>query len=145
MKNILVLCDVLEETAPLIEQANILATAFKSKVWLIHVAAPNPDFVGYEPGPQHERDFKASKLRKEHTFLQKEAEKLRNSGIDAKSLLLEGPTAETILKKTSELSIDLLILGHHSHGKVYKTLHGSVSDEIIRKAPCPLLLIPDNK
>ena len=34
----------------------------QSRVSVIHVAAPNPGFAGYEVGPQHVRDWRAEEL-----------------------------------------------------------------------------------
>ena len=47
MKNILVTVNFEEkETNILINKAVELAEKFGSKIWLIHIAAPDPDFVG---------------------------------------------------------------------------------------------------
>ena len=37
---------------------------------------------------------------------------------------------------------DLLVLGSHGHGRVRHTVLGSVSEECIRKAACPVVVIP---
>lgn len=70
IKNILVAIDFNETVGELLSYAEALAIKFDAKIWVLHVAAPNPDFVGYEPGPQYIRDFKADELREEHRSLQ---------------------------------------------------------------------------
>jgi len=62
MKNILVTIDFDVQTTLLIDSAYKLANAFDSKIWLVHIAAPNPDFAGYEVGPQYIRDSRAHEL-----------------------------------------------------------------------------------
>ena len=57
--------------ATTLNKAFQLAKSFDSKLWLMHIAAPNPDFVGYEAGPQYIRDNRGTELRKEHKLLQK--------------------------------------------------------------------------
>ena len=37
---------------------------------------------------------------------------------------------------------DLLVLGSHGHSRVRHTVLGSVSEECIRKAACPVVVIP---
>ena len=37
---------------------------------------------------------------------------------------------------------DLLVLGSHGHGRVRRTVLGSVSEEVIYKASCPVVVIP---
>ena len=70
MKNILVTIDLEDHAEQLIGHAAEWAKAFGAKVWLMHVAAPDPDFVGYEVGPQYIRDGRAEELREEHRMLQ---------------------------------------------------------------------------
>ena len=64
MKNILVTIDFNENEKLLIDKAFQLAEPFDSKIWLIHIAAPDPDFIGYKVGPQYIRDSRASDLKK---------------------------------------------------------------------------------
>lgn len=70
MKNILVTIDFEEKGQVLIEKAAELAEKFNAKLWLVHVAAPDPDFIGYDVGPQYVRDVLAKDLRNEHKLLQ---------------------------------------------------------------------------
>jgi len=69
MKNILVSIDFDEHTEQLINRTAELAGKYNSIVWILHVAAPDPDFVGLEVGPQYIRDHKAAELKKEHKLL----------------------------------------------------------------------------
>jgi nucleotide-binding universal stress UspA family protein len=39
-------------------------------------------------------------------------------------------------------SADLLVLGSHGHSRVRRTVLGSVSEECIREATCPVVVIP---
>ena len=63
MKNILAALELKGDTNPVLRQAADLAEACGAKLWLLHVAAPDPDFVGYEPGPQYIRDIRAETLK----------------------------------------------------------------------------------
>ncbi|NNF75275.1 MAG: universal stress protein [Flavobacteriaceae bacterium] len=142
MKNILVSIDFNTDENLLLDHAYQLAKAFGSKVWILHIAAPNPDFVGFKAGPQFMRDMRASELRKEHKTLQNYALELKAKGIDTEALLIQGPTIEMLLEETEKLNIDLFIIGHHEHSFLYKLFVGSVSDKIIQKSKIPLLIIP---
>lgn len=145
MKNILVTIDFDGHEQTLINKAVELAKKFHSKVWILHIAAPNPDFVGYEAGPQHERDFRANKLREEHKTLQQYSQALTQKGIDAEALLIQGATVETIIEKAHTLQIDLIIAGYSDHGFLYNALIGSVSKQIIQKSNIPVLIVPLNE
>ena len=56
MQNILVPVDFSAVTQRVLEHVVPLARAFKSTLWLLHVAAPDPDFAGYEAGPESVRE-----------------------------------------------------------------------------------------
>jgi nucleotide-binding universal stress UspA family protein len=134
MKNILVPLDFDKEVQRLIDTALEFAEKFHSKIWVIHVAAPDPEFIGYDVGPQYIRDNRAEKLREEHKLLQKYTKQIKASGIEAEALLIQGRTLESILDECTKLNIDLAIIGHHKHS--------NLSLSIIKKSKIPVLIIP---
>ena len=142
MKNILVTIDFEEKAISLVEKAVEIAEKFNSKVWIVHIAAPDPDFISYEPGPQYIRDSRAEELRKEHRVIQNYTKMLTDKGIDAEGLLIQGPTQEMILSESEKLNIDLIIIGHHEHGLLYKLFAGSVATQVINKSNIPVLTVP---
>ncbi|WP_178987306.1 universal stress protein [Winogradskyella schleiferi] len=142
MKNILVTIDLKGNEQLLIDQASKLAEKFEAKVWIIHIAAPDPDFVGYSVGPQYIRDNLATELRKEHRLLQNYSVQLEKKGIESEGLLVQGPTLEMILEEADKLKIDLIISGYQDHGFFYKALYGSVSNSLIKESNIPVLIVP---
>lgn len=142
MKNILCPVNYSNHAEKIINEAATFARAFGSKLWIIHVAAPDPDFVGHETGPQYQRDWIASKLREEHRYIQDEANRLEKEGLQVTPLLLQGATVETILHEIDKLNIDLVVMGSHGHGTFYSILVESVSKEVIKKVKCPVVIIP---
>ena len=142
MKNILVPIDFSSISESVVDVAETLAECFSAKLWLVHVASPDPDFVGYDAGPQSVRDQLADHLRDEHQRLQATAAELRETGIDVTARLVQGPTAEKILAEAEQHAADLIVMGSHGHGAVHRALMGSVSERVLRKAACPVTLIP---
>ncbi|WP_033960357.1 universal stress protein [Psychroserpens jangbogonensis] len=142
MKNILVTVDFNRNEQLLVDKAFQLAERFDSKIWLIHIAAPNPDFVGYEVGPQCIRDNRASELRKEHKLLQEQSNELNKKGVKAEGLLIQGATIEMIMEESKKLNVDLIFAGHHEHSFLYKAFVGSVSGKILKKSKIPVLIVP---
>ncbi|GAB5525882.1 MAG: hypothetical protein Roseis2KO_37540 [Roseivirga sp.] len=71
IKQILVAVELTPEDTATLSMAINLAKAFSAKLWLLHVAQPDPEFVGYEVGPQYIRDSRAEELRREHRLIQK--------------------------------------------------------------------------
>jgi nucleotide-binding universal stress UspA family protein len=144
MKNILVTIDFNSMEQLLVDKAFQLAEKFDSKIWLLHIAAPDPDFVGYEVGPQYIRDFRASELRKEHKLLQGFTDALKKKGTNAEGLLVQGATIEVIMEEAKKLNADLIITGHQEHSFLYQAFMGSVSRETMKKSKIPVLIVPSN-
>ena len=119
-----------------------LLLAFKSKVFLLHVAAPDPDFVTYEAGPPSERDSVAQHLREDHRSLQTMEARLNEQGLDATAMLVQGATAQKILEEVQRLNADCVVMGSHGHSAMYELLVGSTTEAVVRKAACPVLLVP---
>ena len=141
-KNIMVAVDFNDSIGELMVYADNFAQKFDSKVWVLHVADPEPDFVGYEPGPQYIRDVKAEEYREEHHNLQEICKNFLSKSVQAEALLIQGSTVETVLKEAQKLQIDLLIVGTHKHSFLHNLWNENVSMELLKKADIPMLTIP---
>lgn len=142
MKNILTPVDLKAETGHVLDQAKSLAQALGAKLWVLHVAAPEPDFVGYEQGPQYIRDIRAGTLRGERGELQQITSGLTAQGIAAQPLLVMGPTAETILGEAERLDVDLIIMGTHGRRGLAKAFMGSTCDDVLRANRFKVFVVP---
>ena len=142
MKNILVGIDFHEKAGYLVDKAYEWTRAHDARFWLLHVAAPEPDFVGYEVGPEYIRDFRAKELRNEHKLLTDFVHKLKEKGAEADGLLIPGNTIDVVIAETKKLNIDLIIFGHHEHSLLYKMFFGSHATSIVQRSKIPVLVVP---
>lgn len=142
MKNIAVALDLSNNSSLLIKQAKVMARASDAKIWLIHVAAPAPDFIGYDVGPKYIREDRADTLKKEHKALGDLKNTLTDVGVKAEALLVQGPIVQTLLDELDKLEIDLLIIGKKGHGLLHRAILGSAFDAIVKKVHVPLLAVP---
>ena len=142
---LLVAVDLSEATRIIVKKAQELAIALSAKVWILHNAEPEPDFVEFKVDPQAAREALAAKFHNEHLQIQDIANQLRKTGLDATALLVHGATVETILKEASDLDVDMIVVGTHGRGAMYQLLVGSVSEGILHKSRYPVLVIPTHK
>jgi nucleotide-binding universal stress UspA family protein len=61
-------------------------------------------------------------------------------GVVIAAELVEGRPADVLTSAARDA--DLLVLGSHGHSRVWHTVLGSVSEECVRKASCPVVVLP---
>ncbi len=55
----------------------------------------------------------------------------------------EGTPFYEIIQFARDTNIDLIIMGTHGHSALVHVLLGSVTEKVVRKAPCPVLTVRD--
>jgi nucleotide-binding universal stress UspA family protein len=53
----------------------------------------------------------------------------------------EGDSAVEILRAAQDLKADLIVMGTHGRTGLGRLLMGSVAEQVVRKAPCPVLTV----
>ena len=142
MKKILAAVDFSDLTGRVVDQSSALARVFGAELVVVHVAPPEPEFVGYDAGPQSVRDAAARHYREESRQLQEIDRRIEAQGLRATSLLIQGYAVEKILSEASRLGCDLIVMGSHGHGALRHLLVGSVTEGVLRQARVPVLIVP---
>ncbi len=141
----LVAVDFSEVTGDLMRAVAMLARALGAEVRLVHVAPPEPDFVGYEVGPDTVRQRIAEEYRAARQQLHALEESLRGETPRVSALMVQGDPVEKILASAREFAADLIALGSHGHGALYELLVGSVASGVLKSARCPVLVVPSRR
>jgi nucleotide-binding universal stress UspA family protein len=139
---ILAMIDFSDVTPSVVASAARLAQAMDAELLLLHIGQPDPDFVGYEVGPDTVRQDVARELKDEHRRLAELAESASSTGLSCRGLMVQGPTVETALEQAQRHSATWIVLGSHGHGALFNLLVGSVSEGVLHGANCPVVVIP---
>ena len=142
MKTILVPIDFSDVSNLVVDTAGKFAAAFESRIVLLNVAEPEPDFVGFEPGPPTVRMAVARDFKVEHQQLEKFKARCQAVGGEVTALHIQGPIVEKIIHEAGEQQADLIVIGSHGHGALYDLLVGSVTQGVIKEARCPVVVVP---
>jgi nucleotide-binding universal stress UspA family protein len=144
MKTILVPVDFSDVTEKVVDTAAAYAQAFGgSHVILVHVAEPEPQFVGYDPGPLSVRVAVAADIHLDQHRLEALKQKFGATGVLA--LHVQGSIPDEILNLAREHEVSLIVMGAHGHGALYHLLVGSVASAVLKEATCPVLLVPSDR
>lgn len=142
---LLVALDLSDSTELILHHVEEVAKPLSADVLIVHNAEPEPDVLEFKVDPISSRESLAKKFHQEHYQIQEIAERLRAKGLNATALLVHGPTVKTILSEAEKLAANMIVVGSHGHGAMYDLILGSVSEGILHKSNCPVLIIPTAK
>jgi nucleotide-binding universal stress UspA family protein len=142
IQTLLVPIDFSDVTSKVLLTAQSLALLLNSRIVLLHVVEPEPDFVGFEPGPVSVRSSVAKEFHSEHKRLEEIKQQIAAAGVNVIALQIQGPTVEKIIKESIHQNADMIVLGSHGHGALYNLLAGSVAEGVLKSAKCPVLIVP---
>ena len=134
VKSILVPTDFSEPSDAALQYATGLAQTFGAQLYLLHVPG--------RTGENLETNFPIGRFEtvareRLDTFLSPEAVmRLR-----PEYALRIGTPAEEIVRYADARNIDLIVMGTHGRTGVAHVVMGSVAEQVIRTAPCPVLLV----
>lgn len=63
------------------------------------------------------------------------------AGLKVRALVREGTPFWEIIQTAQEENADLIVLATHGHSGLVHVLLGSVTEKVVRKAPCPVLTV----
>lgn len=114
-----------------------LAGNGKARLVVLYVPQP-PPFVGASE--------LARALEATHGYREELERRLRqlvppDDSLPVEHLLGEGEPAEEIVRLARELPCDLIVMGTHGRTGLDRLLLGSVAEQVVRHAPCPVLTV----
>ena len=139
-KTILVATDFSEVSLNALQVAKLFAEQFGATVQILTVIEPIPFIAGVESMPLAVTDDRVEKnTRMELARLV--ARELPPT-ISSKVEVLWGKPADEILKLARGCNVDLILLGTHGRTGLKHLLLGSTAENVVRRAPCPVLVVP---
>jgi nucleotide-binding universal stress UspA family protein len=149
MKSILVPVDFSDVTLKVVKAAVYLAKPFQSHITLMHVewTEPAPEIIDFGAGPnlvpppvRDEPEITEAKKKK----LAELEELVTSVGLTSTTIELQGPPVEQILAQAETGRVDLIVIGSHHHGALYHLIEGGVTEGILSRTRCPVLIVPHN-
>jgi nucleotide-binding universal stress UspA family protein len=144
MKSILVPVDFSDVTLKVVKAAIQLGKPFQSRITLMYVVEITPQILGIGPAPEAvptppPEELADSGVRDKLARLQ---ELVTAVGLDCKSVELQGAPVDLIVSRAENSRVDLIVLGSHSRGPLYHLFVGGVTEGVLKRARCPVLVVP---
>ena len=136
-EKILVPLDGSEQSIWALGKAVQIVKKIGGEITLIHVYSVSPLAIT----PTQVYEYSQAMRRHGESILADGQKKAETEGIKAKTLLIDGHAVEEILKATRAGNFNLIVIGSRGLSKIKELLMGSVSAEVTRLAPCPVLVV----
>jgi len=139
-KKILVPTDASEYSRRALITALEMAKLYKAEVELLHVTFTPQAYWGYTVSygitvSQEELD------RNAELVLEAATAGIDTSGVPLKKRIDSGHPVSIILDEIQKENIDLVIMGSHGYGPITGSVLGSVSQRVLQRAECPVMIV----
>jgi nucleotide-binding universal stress UspA family protein len=150
-EHLLVALDGSHHAEKVLEHAEALAIAFHSTITLLRATVSAETLLAQtaaggatlgdgaafvDPTPILDADREVAV-----EYLNGVAARLRRHNLTVNTEHPEGPAAEEIVKRATELGVSLILMTTHGRGGLGRVVFGSTADSVLRHAPCPVLLV----
>jgi nucleotide-binding universal stress UspA family protein len=128
--------DLAEQVVPHVEA---LAKAFGAHVTVLWVTAPVATVAGV-PVASEER-WQAEDDELAQPYLDRLEQRFQAAGVGATVDRANGVPANVIVERATESETDLIAMTTHGRSGIQRLALGSVAEEVVRHANCPVLLV----
>lgn len=137
VQKLLLATDLSEASSSATEQAFDLASRLGAQLLVVSVIDPGSLLL---PGGRFRARVDQVRERREQQA-QALVERGRELGIDVSFLVWTGDPGDQIVSAAEAERVDMVLVGSHGRGAVGRLFLGSVSEHVVRNAPCPVLVV----
>lgn len=136
-RQILLATDMGPSSAAATEEAMRLAGALGARLLAISVIDPRTLQL---PGGRFRSRVDQERGRLEHAASEL-VRRGRRDQVATSFMIWEGDPAESIVEAAQSEGADIIVIGSHGRAALGRALIGSVSDQVVRHAPCPVMVV----
>ncbi len=142
LRRILVPTDFSDCSSAALRYGLAFAERFDAHLHLLHsVQSPFDQPWAAEVYAVSEDQFETAAREKADEQLARLAAESGRSAAQVTCMTAIGAPFRSIVTYATEESIDLIVMGTHGRGAIAHLLIGSVAENVVRKAPCPVLTV----
>jgi nucleotide-binding universal stress UspA family protein len=123
------------------ELAKRVAAAPGSELVLAHVLTEVPLYGEGILNIETSRKVREGARKWAESALEDWVSKARAEGLSARAVVRTGVPHQEIVALAQDERADLIVIGTHGRGGINRVLLGSVTDRVVRLAPCPVLTV----
>jgi nucleotide-binding universal stress UspA family protein len=120
----------------------LLRSADQITLLSVLTEVPGDDAGGFEGSvysPDEQEQLWKQEMAEAGEELERTAAALSSAKVDKR--IEVGDVGGTVCRVAADLHVDVIVVGSHGHGAIARILLGSVSEQVVRHAPCPVLVV----
>lgn len=143
-QKILIPVDFSEPSQKALDVAIELAQPLQARLFLLHVI--EPPVAGSWPGGMGMgaaySEVMAQMEANARQYLEDDVERGRQAGLTCVGEILHGSPFQQIIEVANQKQVDLIVMGTRGHVGLKRFFLGSVAENVMRMATCPVLVTP---
>jgi universal stress protein A len=142
IKRILVPTDFSETSDTALTHAGTLADSLEASLHLVHVFDdPYGNALVAELSPSVYESMRTTELTQARRRLLRRLPPADRKQFQGSTAIVTGTPAEAIVDYAADRGMDLIVMGTHGRGGFAHLLLGSVAEQVVRTATCPVLTV----
>lgn len=141
MRRVLCATDFSDGAAAALDVAVAIARPFPAEVRIVHVRPAPPPSCSPMSSLRRADAVDAGRPTDAGADLDRCRQAALASGLPIQGVLLRGDPADQIVQESRRAAADIIVMGRHSQGAPNPWILGSVAERVLRKAPCPVVVV----
>ena len=142
MKTVLAAIDFSAVSRNVLRVANELAQAIRGRVVLIHVVQPVYVATDLAPFAGDVLQLTAEIERGARRHLERFQKRLAARGSTVLTICSQGFPVVAVLAQAKQEKADYIVVGSHGHTAFYDLVVGSTTNGLLKRATCPVVVVP---
>lgn len=142
MKTILAAVDFSAISAAVLAEAGYLARAGSGKVILLHVTEPTAAIIDFAIATVSVARVDEARVAQAKARLEEMRRELATAGTTAEVQHVIGAPVPEIVAAAGQFEADAIVIGSHGHSAFHDVFVGSTTAGVVKRAHCPVVVIP---
>ena len=142
MKTILLAVDFSPATKRVVSEAVKLAQGTKARVVVLNVVQPPIVMSDYAPLLENIVDIISVSEKAAAKRLKKLKSEISLESVTVETRMITGSPLPEIVRAAESLPADYIVMGSHGHTALYDLVAGSTTHGVLKRARCPVLIVP---
>ncbi|MEC5394006.1 universal stress protein [Bergeyella sp. RCAD1439] len=142
MTTLILPVDFSDTTEVLLNGAVKFAKEAGAKIILMHVTPADIGFAIGDMGFQYFPEIEQDEIKEELRQLKALQDQVAAQGVECEHILKQGDAKTIILDYAEEKKADYIVMGSHGRSGIYDVFVGSLTKELTKNSPIPVLVIP---